>query len=80
MEKCTQFFNWLKMLPIYLRAVVLILVSALVLIVSMSFVACGQTRAVVKNSASGTTTEIKITTNNPTSVTASPNISFPKIE
>lgn len=78
MEKFSQFFDWLKTLPVYLRAVVLILVSALVLIASMSFVACGQTKAVVKNGASGVTTEIKITTNNPTSVTASPNVSFPK--
>ena len=35
---------------------------------------CGTTRAVVHNGASGTTTEIRITTNNPTSVTASPNV------
>lgn len=77
MEKFSQFFDWLKTLPVYLRAVVLILVSALVLIASMSFAACGQTKAVVKNGASGVTTEIKITTNNPTSVTASPNVSFP---
>lgn len=40
------------------------------------FSSCGTTRAVVHNGASGTTTEIKITTNNPTSVSASPNVSF----
>lgn len=76
MEKFTQFFSWLKTLPVFLRAVVLILVSALVLIASMSLSACGQTKAVVKNGASGVSTEIKITTNNPITVSASPNVSL----
>lgn len=76
MEKIISFFAWLKTLPIYLRAIVLILISALVLIASMSLSACGTTRAVVKNGATGTATEIKITTNNPTTVSASPNVSF----
>ena len=40
------------------------------------FTSCGVTRATVKNGAAGTSTEIKITTNNPTSVNASPNVSF----
>lgn len=40
------------------------------------FTSCGTTRATVRNGATGTTTEIKITTNNPTSVTATPNVSF----
>ena len=35
---------------------------------------CGTTRAVVHNGATGTSTEIRITTNNPTTVTASPNV------
>lgn len=74
METITKIFKWLQTLPIWLRAVVLALIAALVLIFSMSFVSCGTTRAVVHNGASGTATEIKITTNNPTSVTASPNV------
>ena len=37
---------------------------------------CGTTRAVVHNGAHGTSTEIRITTNNPTTVTASPNVVF----
>lgn len=76
MEKITNFLKWLQTLPIWLRAVVLALIAALVLIFSMSFVSCGTTRAVVHNGANGTSTEIKITTNNPTSVTASPNVEF----
>ena len=40
------------------------------------FTSCGVTKAVVKNGADGTSTEIKITTNNPTSVTANPNVTL----
>lgn len=71
-----SFFKWLKTLPVWLRAIVLVLVSALVLIASMSLSACGTTRATVKNGAAGTTTEIRITTNNPTSVQTTPNVSL----
>lgn len=38
------------------------------------FCSCGTTRAVVRNSADNTTTTISITTNNPTSVQASPDV------
>lgn len=44
------------------------------------FSSCGTTHAVVRNGANGTSTEIRITTNNPTSVDASPNVSFNKKE
>lgn len=74
MENLTKLFKWLQTLPIWLRAVVLVLIVALTFIASMSLTACGTTRAVVHNGATGTSTEIKITTNNPTSVTASPNV------
>lgn len=49
------------------------------LVVSVFFTtACGSTRAVVTNRATDTVTEIKITTNNPTSVSVpvSPNVSL----
>lgn len=74
MENFTNFFKWLQTLPLWMRAVVLALIAALTFIVSMSLISCGTTRAVVHNGASGTSTEIRITTNNPTSVTASPNV------
>lgn len=74
METISKLFKWLQTLPIWLRAVVLALIAGLVLIASMAVTSCGTTRAVVHNGASGTSTEIKITTNNPTSVTASPNV------
>lgn len=37
---------------------------------------CGVTKAIVKNGADGTSTEVKITTNNPTTVTATPNVTL----
>lgn len=70
----SNLWSWLKTLPIWLRAVVLILMASLALIASMSISACGVTKAVVKGSAEGAVTEIKITTNNPTSVTTTPNV------
>lgn len=76
MDTIKKLFSWLQTLPIWLRAIVLALISAFVLIVSMSVSSCGTTRAVVHNGAHGTSTDIRITTNNPTSVTASPNVQF----
>lgn len=76
MENASKFISWLKSLPVWLRAVVLALVAGLLLIASISFSACGLTRAVVHNGANGTSTEIRITTNNPTSVSASPNVTL----
>lgn len=74
MENSKTFIEWLKTLPLWMRGVILLLLAALSFFVSMGFVACGTTRAVVHNGATGTSTEIRITTNNPTSVTASPNV------
>lgn len=74
MENTNKFLAWLKTLPIWLRAIVIALIAGLALIASMSMSACGSTRAVVHNGANGTTTEIRITTNNPTSVDVSPNV------
>lgn len=71
-----KFIGWLNKLPLWLRAIVLVLVAALVLIASISMSSCGITRAVVRGTAEGNVTEIKITTNNPTTVDASPNVSL----
>lgn len=76
MDNIIKFWNWLQTLPVWLRAVALALIAALAFIASMSMTSCGTTRAVVHNGATGTSTEIKITTSNPTSVTASPNVQF----
>lgn len=76
MENLKLFFAWLQKFPLWIRAILLALLAGVALIASMSVSACGTTRAVVHNGAHGTSTEIRITTNNPTSVTASPNVSF----
>lgn len=70
------FIEWLKTLPIWLRAIALLAIAGLALIASMSLSACGVTRASVLNRAEGTATEIKITTSNPTTVTATPNVNL----
>lgn len=74
METVKNIILWLKTLPIWLRAIALLAIAVLALIASMSISACGVTRASVFNRAEGTTTEVKITTSNPTTVTATPNV------
>ena len=69
----TTLWNKIKSFPPSLRVFVLILLAALAFFMTVS---CGVTRAVVHNGATGTTTEIKISTSNPTTVTASPNVTI----
>lgn len=76
MENLSKIWSWIKTLPVWLRAVVVFLIAALAFIATLTFASCGTTRAVVHNGATGTATEIRITTNNPTSVTATPNVEF----
>lgn len=76
MENLSKFWSWIKTLPAWLRAIVIFLIAALAFIATLTFTSCGTTRAVVHNGATGTATEIRITTNNPTSVTATPNVEF----
>lgn len=68
------FLEWLKTLPIWLRAVVLILIAGLALIASMSFVACGtpKTVATVHNVNPNSTVTVSMTVSN--SNTSSPTI------
>ena len=63
-----------KSLPLWSRILTAILVAALAVIFSFTFSSCGLTKAVVHNGADGTSTEIRITTSNPTTVTASPSV------
>lgn len=73
METLRKVVEWLKSLtPVWLRAVVLALVAVLIFIFSLS--GCGITTARVRTMDSGQAS-ITITTNNPTEVTASPNVS-----
>lgn len=76
MEKLTQFWNWLKSLPIWLRIVVLVLIAGLCLIASTS---CGQ---LVKVTVRDTPSGVEISTNqtkkdsSSTSINVNPNINF----
>lgn len=74
MDKIKLFVEWLKTLPIWLRAIALLAISALVLIASMSLYACGTTKVVVRNGADSTRTQVSVTTNNPTSVETAPKV------
>ena len=77
METINKILSLLKSLPT-LGKIFSVIAIIIALIVAVFFSSsCGLTKAVVKNGADGTTTEIKITTNNPTSVTANPNVSLP---
>lgn len=58
--------NFLKVLPLWLRVAVLVVVAAAV---AFSLNSCANTKAVVRSSADNTTSSITITTNNPTNVT-----------
>lgn len=69
-----SFWTWFKSKPIWLRAVISVLLAALAVFGSLCITSCGLTRATVTNRADGTTTSISITTSNPTSVNASPNV------
>lgn len=75
MDNLKKLLQFLYPLPTWLRVIIAALVAAIMSIcLSLTVSSCGLTRAVVHNGASGTSTEIRITTNNPTSVTASPNV------
>lgn len=60
--------------PVWVRIVVIVI--TVLVSVCLLFSSCGITRAVVRGTAEGNVTEIKITTNNPTTVDASPNVSL----
>lgn len=72
MEKIKQLISWLVSLSPFskvIACIVILLLSVMILF------GCGTTHAVVRTSDSGHAT-ITITTNNPTSVQASPNVSI----
>lgn len=76
MDNIKKFLSWLKILPVTLRALVLLAIGVIVLIASMSLSACGTTKVTVRNGADSTSTSISVQTNNPTSVDASPKVSL----
>lgn len=83
MDKFIELWNWIKTLPIWLRAIVLTLVAVLALIASMSFSACGtpKTVATVQNVNPNSSVTVTMTVSNSTSSTvdtdATPSVAFP---
>lgn len=72
MEKIKELLSWLLGLSPFAKVIACVVI--LLLSVMLLF-GCGTTHAVVRTSDSGYAT-ITITTNNPTSVQASPNVSL----
>lgn len=76
MDKIKILWEWIKSLNLWQKIVSVIALAVLALIALMSTSACGVTRASVMNKAQNTVTEVKITTSNPTTVTATPNVNL----
>lgn len=64
-----------RQLPIIGKILTLVIVICFSIILFF-FTSCGSTRVVVRNGTSTSETAISVTTNNPTSVSASPNVSL----
>lgn len=68
--KTNAFIEWCKN---HSKLVGSLVTAIAAIVVALLTASCGSTtRAMVRNNATGTTTEVKITTNNPTSVSVSP--------
>lgn len=71
MENLKKLLQWLKTFPIWIRAVLLLLITAFLLLLSLN--SCGSTtKAVVSNPKDSTVTKITITTNNPSEFNINP--------
>lgn len=69
-----KLLSWLITKPVWVKVLSVIVVMILAIIMFFSATSCGVTRATVRNGAHSTTTTISITTNNPTSVTTTPDV------
>lgn len=82
MDNSSKFFAWLKTLPVWLRAVVLVLIAALALIFSVSFTSCGTPKTVATvqnvnpNSSVIVTMSVSNSTTSSTSTDATPSVNF----
>ena len=63
-------------LPILGKVISLLIAALVAALVIFFFPSCGSTRVVVRNGTEQAQTSIQVTTNNPTSVDASPNVSI----
>lgn len=82
METSNNFFSWLLKLPLWLRAIVLVLLGALVFIASMSLSACGTPKTVATvqnvnpNSTVTVTMSVSNSTTSSTSTDATPSVNL----
>lgn len=73
-EAIKKLLSWLVTQPVWVRVLSIIVIMILSIMVLFSATSCGVTRATIRNNADSTTTSITITTNNPTSVTTTPDV------
>lgn len=73
-EAIKKLLSWLLTKPVWVRIISVIIIMLLSIMVLFSATSCGVTRATIRNNAESTTTSITITTNNPTSVTTTPDV------
>lgn len=73
-EAIKKLLSWLVTQPVWVRVLSIIVIMILSIMVLFSAISCGVTRATIRNNADSTTTSISITTNNPTSVTTTPDV------
>ena len=83
MENIKKFLTWTASLPLWIRAILYVLIAAIALIVSMSLSACGtpKTVATVQNVNPNSSVTVTMTVSNSTSSSvdtdATPSVSFP---
>lgn len=81
MERFKSLLEWMTSLPMSGKVLCTIITTLVIILFLFCACSCGQTKAVARTSDRGVTT-ITITTNNPTSVDASPDVDLsltPKI-
>lgn len=73
MDRLKSLMEWMTSLPTSGKVICTIITTLVSILLLFCACSCGQTRAVARTSDRGVTT-ITITTNNPTSVEASPDV------
>lgn len=75
----TKLQNLLSSAPMWTKILVSVLVGALCALGLFLCVSCGSTaKALIRNNAEATTTTVTITTNNPSNIEVSPDVSLTK--
>ena len=76
MQKFLDLLNFLRTLPTAGKILSLIAIVIISAIAMFFFSSCGTTQAIVRTSADSASTTISISTNNPTDVGITPNVSL----